>query len=396
MAVLFASFVAFVTFEFAAASNFSPSLPPQSVFIDPRSFTVIGKNGTFRSSTFETTFNPTSTAPPFFQIFDKGFLKVLGSSPSFSEIASTPGFNFAHEAPIYVPETDELFFASKDGHIGEGGNNRVSKISMAEVEAALKKNSTGAFNVTVTPLELSDTIQMTNGGTGPFRSQLLLANSGRGPLPPSIALVNYKPPYNSTILLDNFFGRQFNSLNDVKVHPSGKIFFTDVNYGFLGGFRPTSLMPNQVYRFDPNTGVVRVVADGFDKCNGLAFSRDGKTAFISDSGAIGGDATQMQPTTLYAFDVDSTTHAFKNRRVFAYVDAGIPDGIQLDTNGNVYSGAGDGVHTWDSEGTLLGKFFLGSTAPNMVFAGKGRLVILAETKIYMAKIATKGFDLGGR
>lgn len=140
---------------------------------------------------------------------------------------------------------------------------------------------------------------MTNGGTGPFRSQLLLANSGRGPLPPSIALVNPKPPYNSTILLDNFFGRQFNSLNDVKVHASGKIFFTDVkyvtattplstfkrihlgfSYGFLGGFRPTSLMPNQVYRFDPNTGVVRVVADGFDKCNGLAFSRDGKTAFM--------------------------------------------------------------------------------------------------------------------
>lgn len=50
------------------------------------------------------------------------------------------------------------------------------------------------------------------------------------------------------------------------------------------------------------------------------------------------------PTTRYAFDVDPATHAFKNRRVFAYVDAGIPDGIQLDTNGNVYSGAGDGVH----------------------------------------------------
>lgn len=70
---------------------------------------------------------------------------------------------------------------------------------------------------------------MTNGGTGPYRGNLVLINSGRGELPPSIALVNPLEPHNSTILLDNFFGRQFNSLNDAKVHPiSGKLFFTDV------------------------------------------------------------------------------------------------------------------------------------------------------------------------
>lgn len=69
---------------------------------------------------------------------------------------------------------------------------------------------------------------MTNGGTGPYKGSLLLVTSGRGDLPPSLALVNPNPPHNVTILLDNFFGRQFNSLNDVKVHPSGKIFFTDV------------------------------------------------------------------------------------------------------------------------------------------------------------------------
>lgn len=71
---------------------------------------------------------------------------------------------------------------------------------------------------------------MTNGGTGPFKSSLLLITSGRGPLPPSIALVNPNPPHNTTVLLDNYFGRQFNSLNDIKVHPSGKLFFTDVVY----------------------------------------------------------------------------------------------------------------------------------------------------------------------
>ena len=70
---------------------------------------------------------------------------------------------------------------------------------------------------------------MTNGGTGPLHGRLVFANSGRGPLPPSLVLVDPADPANTTVLLDNFFGRQFNSLNDVKIHPkTGKLFFTDV------------------------------------------------------------------------------------------------------------------------------------------------------------------------
>lgn len=46
----------------------------------------------------------------------------------------------------------------------------------------------------------------------------------------------------------------------------------------------------------------------------------------------------------YAFDVDPTTQAFLNRRVFAFIDTGIPDGLQLDTRGNLYAGCGDGIH----------------------------------------------------
>ena len=52
------------------------------------------------------------------------------------------------------------------------------------------------------------------------------------------------------------------------------------SYGFYDHFRPAPLMPNQVYRFNPNTGAVRVVADQFDKCNGIAFTQDGNTAYM--------------------------------------------------------------------------------------------------------------------
>jgi len=147
---------------------------------------------------------------------------------------------------------------------------------------------------------------MINGGTGPLKGSLLLSTSGRGLLPPPLALVNPHPPYNASVLLDNFYGRQFNSLNDVKVHPrSGKIFTTDVgcvcygllifrkassefcvclccpSYGYENHFRLKPLMPNQVYRFDQDTSTVRVIADGFDRCNGLAFTGDGRTVYVS-------------------------------------------------------------------------------------------------------------------
>lgn len=47
--------------------------------------------------------------------------------------------------------------------------------------------------------------------------------------------------------------------------------------------------------------------------------------------------------TRYAFDVDPESFIFKNRRVFCYIDSGIPDGIQVDTKGNVYVASGDGI-----------------------------------------------------
>jgi hypothetical protein len=74
----------------------------------------------------------------------------------------------------------------------------------------------------------------------------------------------------TTVILNNYFGRQFNSLNDVAIHPRNKeMYFTDVTYGFLQDFRPAPVLPNQVYRFNPKTGLVGAVADGFDKPNGI-------------------------------------------------------------------------------------------------------------------------------
>lgn len=108
--------------------------------MDPLSFAVLGPNGHFRNNSFTQLFNPTNTQVPFFQVFDKAFLNILGPNPAFHEVAANATFAFAHEAPIFFPDTDEVFFASNDGGpLGMSDlnhNNQVGKISMKDVDAA--------------------------------------------------------------------------------------------------------------------------------------------------------------------------------------------------------------------------------------------------------------------
>lgn len=105
--------------------------------MDPRTFAVLGASGAFRESSFDEFFNPTNTTPPFFQIFDEGFLSILGKSPSIRQIASNSTFAFAHEAPIFNAPTNEVFFASNDGGalgMSDIDHNNKVIISMEQTE----------------------------------------------------------------------------------------------------------------------------------------------------------------------------------------------------------------------------------------------------------------------
>jgi gluconolactonase len=65
-------------------------------------------------------------------------------------------------------------------------------------------------------------------------------------------------------------------------------------------------------------------------------------------------------------------------------------GIHVDSNGNVYSGCGDGVRVWNSSGKLLGKIFLGTGVANFNFAGTGRMILCAETKLFYVTLNATG------
>lgn len=94
------------------------------------------------------------------------------------------------------------------------------------------------------------------------------------------------------------------------------------------------------------------------------------------------------PPSSYRYDVESDG-TFSNRKTFAYIASGAPDGIHCDAAGYVYAGCGDGLHVWNPSGTLIGKIYLGSRSANFQFAGDGRIAITAETKLYYATLAAK-------
>lgn len=77
------------------------------------------------------------------------------------------------------------------------------------------------------------------------------------------------------------------------------------------------------------------------------------------------------------------------------MDSGVPDGVHTDSEGNVYAGCGDGLQVWNPSGKLLGKIYLGTTSANFQFAGAGRLVICAETKLYYATLNATGWVVDG-
>jgi gluconolactonase len=90
----------------------------------------------------------------------------------------------------------------------------------------------------------------------------------------------------------------------------------------------------------------------------------------------------------YAFDL--TTYAgepfLTNRRLFAFADTGIPDGIKCDMRGNVYSGCGDGINVWSPGGVLLGKILIPGGVANFCFGKTGIMFLLNEHRLYKVNL----------
>ncbi|HET9309518.1 MAG TPA: SMP-30/gluconolactonase/LRE family protein [Candidatus Sulfotelmatobacter sp.] len=200
-----------------------------------------------------------------------------------------------------------------------------------------------------------------------------------------------------TVLMDRFQSKPLNAPNDLAVHSDGAIWFTDPGYGIMSnyeGHKAAFELPANVYRLDPTTHEVTVVASDMDKPNGICFSPDEKKLYIVDTGEPkhAGD-----PRPIRVYDVENGVR-LKNGRMFANMAPGTSDGVRCDVDGNVWSAAGwagdgfNGVHVFAPDGVLIGKIHLPETCANLCFGGvkKNRLFMAASQSLYAVYVGTEG------
>lgn len=191
-----------------------------------------------------------------------------------------------------------------------------------------------------------------------------------------------------TVIADGHAGKRFNSPNDVVVASDGAIWFTDPHYGIMTdyeGYKAPSEQSCNVYRVDPSGRIEAVITD-MNCPNGLAFSPDESRLYVADTGRMFTD----DPQHIRVFDmVDGRP---RNSRVFHTIRPGCADGIRVDSDGNLWSSAGDGVHCLSPEGELLGKILVPEVVSNICFGGraKHRLFITATTSLYAVTLNRSG------
>jgi gluconolactonase len=222
--------------------------------------------------------------------------------------------------------------------------------------------------------------------------RLLVCEQGSMTMPAAVTLVDPATGRSET-LVDGWRGRPLNSPNDVAVKRDGTVWFTDPSYGCLQGFRPAPALADAVYRYDPATWELAVVAGGFDKPNGLAFAPDERTLYVGDSGAIHGpdDYDAGRPRHVVAFDVVDG-RGLDGRRLLGGPVPGFPDGIKADTAGRVYVSCERGVQVIDPAGRLIGEIAVPGGAVNFTFGGPDRdvLLITADDAIWAAHLQATG------
>jgi gluconolactonase len=282
----------------------------------------------------------------------------------------------AHEGPVYVTSEDALYFTTvPHGRSSDGPRVDIERLALADRRVTTVREDANVAN------------GMTLGPDG----RLVVCEQGSLDRPARIASVDSGTGAAETVV-DNWNDLRLNSPNDVVVASDGAFWFTDPTYGYLQGFRPEPLVPDRVYRYDPASEQLDVVADSLDKPNGLALSPDESVLYVTDSGA------NQEPDSLndnraheiVAFDV---VHGRRlaGRRVFAEVSPGFPDGIKVDTEGRVYSSSFSGVQVFDPGGERLYEIELPG-AVNFTFGGPGRdvLFITTDTAVWAAELNAKG------
>jgi gluconolactonase len=198
------------------------------------------------------------------------------------------------------------------------------------------------------------------------------------------AIVAVKPDGSYQMLADKYQGKRLNSPNDVLMGPDGALYFTDPTLDLVKGEKQE--IPFQgVYRLATD-GSLRLLTKDLAQPNGLAFSPDGRRLYIDDS----------MNRDIHVYDVGPNGD-LSNGRLFGKEEgppeSGVPDGMRIDRQGNLYVTGPMGIWVWSPSGKHLGTIVVPELAANLIWgdADFSALYITATTSVYRLKTKARGF-----
>ncbi len=260
----------------------------------------------------------------------------------------------AHEGPVYVAGEHALYFATQRPRVD------VKRLDLETLEVTTVRRDANVAN-----------------GMAPFGDGRLLVCEQH---PAAVTLLD--PASGEVeVLADSWNGRRLNSPNDIVRKRDGSVWFTDPSYGYLQGFRPPPEIGDRVYRYAPESGRLTAVAESFDKPNGIAFSPDESTLYVGDNG---------QPNRILAFDL-LPGGELGPARLFAAGTPGHPDGLKVDSAGNVYASSAGGIQVFAPRGDLIDEIDLPG-AVNFTFGGPDRnvLYVTSDDAVWAVQLDARG------
>lgn len=316
-----------------------------------------------------------STDPPTAEVSEFGFERLDPRFDALVPLDATvevlgDGLEWA-EGPVWVPADSSILVSDVIG-------NAIYR--WKEGEGLQKFIEPSGFTGYTGATEYLGAEPGSNGLTLDSEGRLILAQHG------DRRIARRETDGSFTTIADSFEGQRFNSPNDLVYGPNGDLYFTDPPYGLKDTFQSadSELDFQGVYRVTPS-GEVHLVTRDLNAPNGIGFSPDGQTLYVSntDSTFVGWMAYPVNP--------DGTVGPGRTFAMAVSDGPGAQDGLEIDEQGNIWATGTRGVHVFASDGTLLGRILVNDRTGNVAWGDDGSvLYIAANHRLLRVKTTTKG------
>ena len=220
--------------------------------------------------------------------------------------------------------------------------------------------------------------QLANGNTYDKQGRILTCEHGTS------RVVREEANGTLTVLASHWEGKELNSPNDIVVRSNGDIFFTDPTFGRGSGTgieRPIELDIRGIYKIDSESLTMTLLKDDFTQPNGLAFSPDESVLYVADTPRM----------HIRRFDVapDGSLSGGEIFTLSVGEGAGAPDGLKVDTQGNVYCCGPGGVHVYDPLGSCLGVIQTPAFCANFTWGDDDFLTFYMTSSNHLYRVPVK-------